>query len=281
MKDTDRDCTDVQHVECRPLKCRTLGMEVPMSGSSTVRRIMLACGLGLMAMPAMAEDAAKPAGVVELFTSQGCSSCPPADAALKTLIDDGKVVALSYHVDYWNYLGWADTLASKDNTARQYAYAKMLGRSGVYTPQAVLNGRDHINGADIDGINNRLLAMNASGKGLAVPVSASVRNDEIDIKIGAGDGKANVVVVYFNRQQLVDVKKGENSGKKISYWHSVRDIQTIGMWDGKAASFVLPASVLNQGENGGCAVLLQKMKDSETPGAIVGATTVMANNTAN
>lgn len=252
-----------------------------MSGSSSVRRIMLACGLGLAAMPAIAGDVAKPAGVVELFTSQGCSSCPPADAALKTLIDDGKVVALSYHVDYWNYLGWTDTLASKDNTARQYAYAKMFGRSGVYTPQAVLNGRDHINGADIDGINNRLSAMKSSGKGLAVPVDASVRKDEIDIKIGAGMGKANVVVVYFNRQKLVDVKKGENSGRKISYWHSVRDIQTIGMWDGKPASFVLPASILNEGENGGCAVLLQTMKDSETPGAILGATTVMADNTAN
>jgi hypothetical protein len=257
-------------------------MEASMSGSLTVRCVMLACGFGLAAMPAVADDeTVKPAGVVELFTSQGCSSCPPADAALKKLIDDGKVVALSYHVDYWNYLGWADTLASKDNTARQYAYAKMLGRSGVYTPQAVLNGRDHINGADLDGINSRLSAMNSTGKGLDVPVEASVRKDEIDIKIGAGSGKANVVVVYFNREQLVDVKKGENSGKRISYWHSVRDIQTIGMWDGKPADFVLPASVLNEGDNGGCAVLLQKMKDSETPGAILGATTVMADNTAN
>ncbi|MBP1858528.1 DUF1223 domain-containing protein [Rhizobium herbae] len=249
-----------------------------MSGSSTVRRIMLACGFGLMALPVAAGE---PQGVVELFTSQGCSSCPPADAALKRLIDDGKVVALSYHVDYWNYLGWADTLASKDNTARQYAYAKMLGRNGVYTPQAVLNGRDHINGADLDGINRRLTEMSDMGKGLAVPVNATVRKDEIDIKVGAGDGKANVVVVYFNREQQVDVKKGENSGKKISYWHAVRDIQTIGMWDGKPASFVLPASVLNEGDNGGCAVLLQKMKDNETPGAILGATTVMADKTAN
>lgn len=239
---------------------------------------MLACGLGVMALPVAAGE---PAGVVELFTSQGCSSCPPADAALKKLINDGKVVALSYHVDYWNYLGWADTLATKDNTARQYAYARMLGRSGVYTPQAILNGRDHINGADLDGINRRLAEMNVKGKGLAVPVNAVVRKDEVDINVGAGNGKANVVVVYFNREQLVDVTKGENSGKRISYWHSVRDIQTIGMWDGKPASFVLPASILNEGENGGCAVLLQKMKDNETPGAILGATTVMADSAAN
>jgi hypothetical protein len=253
-------------------------MEIPMSGSGPVRSVLLALGLGLVALPVVAGEQQ---GVVELFTSQGCSSCPPADAALKSLIDEGKVVALAYHVDYWNYLGWADTLATKDNTARQYAYAKMLGRNGVYTPQAVLNGRDHINGADLKGINRRLEAMNLAGKGPAVPVDVSVRKDEIDIKIGAGEGKANVVVVYFNRQQLVDVRKGENGGRKISYWHAVRDIQTIGMWDGKPASFVLPASVLNERENGGCAVLLQKMKDAETPGPILGAATVMANNSAN
>jgi hypothetical protein len=253
-------------------------MELPMPGPLNLRRIMLACGFGLMALPAVAGE---PAGVVELFTSQGCSSCPPADAALKKLIDDGKVVALSYHVDYWNYLGWADTLATKDNTARQYAYARMLGRSGVYTPQVILNGRDHINGADLEGINRRLAEMSANGKGLVVPVNAIVRKDEVDINVGAGNGKANVVVVYFNREQIVDVKKGENSGRKISYWHAVRDVQTIGMWDGKPANFVLPASVLNEGDNSGCAVLLQKMKDNETPGAILGATTVMADKPAN
>ncbi|HTO30461.1 MAG TPA: DUF1223 domain-containing protein, partial [Pararhizobium sp.] len=172
-------------------------------------------------------------------------------------------------------LGWADTLASKDNTARQYAYARMLGRNGVYTPQAVLNGRSHVNGADLAGINSRLLAMADGGEGLDVPVEARVGGDEIDIKVGAGKGKANVIVVYFDREQMVDVKQGENGGRKIAYWHAVRDVQTIGMWDGKPASFVLPASILDQGKNGGCAVLLQTMKDAETPGAILGAAAVV------
>nr|WP_312365516.1 thioredoxin family protein [Ensifer sp.] len=225
----------------------------------------------------MAQDGKVIKGVVELFTSQGCSSCPPADAALKKLVDDGDVVALSYHVDYWNYLGWKDTLASSDNTDRQYAYARMLGRNGVYTPQAILNGRDHINGANLQAIKSRLDAMKADGKGLAVPVDAKINGDEISIKVGAGDGKANVVVVYFDRARVVDVEKGENSGKKISYWHAVRDIQTIGMWDGKAATFTLPATVLTeQRGKSGCAVLLQSMKDAETPGPIIGATAVLA-----
>lgn len=246
----------------------------------------------LTALPALAQEAvvaatqekpgasglemSQPTGVVELFTSQGCASCPPADAALKHLIDDGSIVALSYHVDYWNYLGWADTLASKENTARQYAYAKMFGRNGVYTPQAVLNGRDQVNGANLSGIRGRLGALSGTDKGMKVPISAERKDDEIDITIGEGDGKANVVIVYFNRQKVVDVEKGENSGKKMSYWHAVRDIQTIGMWDGKSARFVLPASVLDQEKDSGCAILLQQMKDAETPGAIVGAATLMA-----
>ena len=257
---------------------------------SIVRRALVACGLvayglatcglGPVALPASARDAVAPSGVVELFTSQGCSSCPPADAALKRLIDDGKVVALAYHVDYWNYLGWTDTLATKDNTARQYAYARMLGRNGVYTPQAVLNGRSHVNGADLAGINSRITAMADGGEGLDVPVEAHVGGDEIDIKVGAGKGKANVVVVYFDRRQMVDVKQGENGGRKITYWHAVRDVQTIGMWDGKPASFVLPASILDQGKNGGCAVLLQTMKDGETPGPILGAAAIVTGATA-
>ena len=130
---------------------------------SFIRPVALAFGLLAAAgAPAGAQEKQAVKGVVELFTSQGCSSCPPADAALKSLVDEGDVVALAYHVDYWNYLGWADTLASKDNTDRQYAYARMFGRNGVYTPQAVLNGREHINGADISGIRDRIAAWKES-----------------------------------------------------------------------------------------------------------------------
>ncbi|HXV31990.1 MAG TPA: thioredoxin family protein [Sinorhizobium sp.] len=243
-----------------------------------IRCLALTMGLIGAVSAALAADNGKAVkGVVELFTSQGCSSCPPADAALKKLIDEGHVVALAYHVDYWNYLGWADTLASKENTARQYAYARMLGRNGVYTPQAILNGRDHMNGSDLQAIKSRLEAMGADGKGLAVPVDAAMGGDEISIKVGAGKGKANVVVVYFDRARVVNVERGENKGKQIAYWHAVRDVQTIGMWNGEPAEFTLPASVLIEGRgNSGCAVLLQSMKDKETPGAIIGAAAVLA-----
>nr|WP_083639391.1 DUF1223 domain-containing protein [Xaviernesmea oryzae] len=217
-------------------------------------------------------------GVVELFTSQGCSSCPPADAALRKLVESGEVIALGYHVDYWNYRGWADTLATKDNTARQYGYSRSFGKNGVYTPQAVLNGREHMNGGDLAGINRRLTEMRESRQGLDVAVTAMRRGDEIDIEVGrqeSATGKANVVAVYFAPQKVVTMHRGENNGRTISYMNSVRDVQTIGMWDGKATSFVLPASVLQEDDRGGVAILVQQMKDGETPGAILGATVLI------
>ncbi|OWV88360.1 hypothetical protein ATY78_21995 [Rhizobium sp. R635] len=222
-----------------------------------------------------AEDGT-PKGVVELFTSQGCSSCPPADAAFRKLVNQGDVIALAYHVDYWNYLGWADTLSSKENTERQYGYARTMGRSNVYTPQAVVNGRSHLAGSDLNGINSKIETDSSEGNGLNIPISAAMRGDELEIKIGAGQGKANVVMVYFDKEKTIDVEKGENSGKKISYLHSVTNVETVGMWDGKATSLTLPASVLQRPQLEGCAILLQSANADGDPAAILGATVVMA-----
>ncbi|MBX5249823.1 thioredoxin family protein [Rhizobium sp. NLR4b] len=222
-----------------------------------------------------AEDG-KPKGVVELFTSQGCSSCPPADAAFRKLVNQGDIIALAYHIDYWNYLGWADTLSSKENTERQYGYARTMGRSNVYTPQAIVNGRGHLAGADLTGINSKIDTYSSEGNGLTIPVSAAMRGDELEIKIGAGQGKANVVMVYFDKEKTIDVEKGENSGKKISYLHSVTNVETVGMWDGKATSLTLPASVLQRPQLEGCAILLQSATADGDPAAILGATVVMA-----
>jgi hypothetical protein len=233
------------------------------------------CLLGaLLAQAAHAQQAVK--GVVELFTSQGCSSCPPADATLGKLIKNGDIVGLSYHVDYWNYLGWADSLASKENTERQYGYARALGRNGVYTPQAVVNGRDHVKGADIQAIYSKLDAFNSAGKGLTVPVKSQKVGNEIEIEIGAGQGKADVVVAYFTQEQMVDVQKGENEGRKISYWHSVYDVQTVGMWNGSALRLKLPASVMSKAKKGGCAILLQTTDGNGDPAAIVGASILLS-----
>ena len=245
--------------------------QMPLS----VRPIILLASL-LCAAGAMAGDVREPKGVVELFTSQGCSSCPPADATLGQIVAQGDVVALSYQVDYWNYLGWADTLSSKENTERQYGYAKTMGRSGVYTPQAVINGRDHVKGTDLGAINAKVDGLKQSGRGLVVPVTATMRGDEIEIEIGEGQGAADVVVAYFTKKQQVEVTKGENSGKSMDYWHSVNDVQSVGMWNGKSMKLTLPGKVMGKSKKDGCAILLQASGPNGEPAEIIGATILMA-----
>lgn len=242
---------------------------------SLVRIAMAAGALSVFSGPASYAADTGPIGVVELFTSQGCSSCPPADAVLGELVEQENVVALAYHVDYWNYLGWEDTFSSKQSTDRQYDYARTLGRKSVYTPQVVINGRDHINGSDKRGINDKLAAFDSSERGLTVPVAATTDGDKIRISIGPGAGKANVVLVYFDAKNTVDVERGENRGRKLTYWNSVRDIQTVAMWEGEALELDVPRSVMRADGYEGCAILLQTMKSRGVPGAIIGATVVM------
>jgi len=213
-------------------------------------------------------------GVVELFTSQGCSSCPPADEELARLAEQDDVLALSYHIDYWNYLGWADTLSSKANTARQYGYAKTLQRNGVYTPQAVINGQDHVNGADGPAVSKMLDKLSSPGTGLSVEVSAVANADELRISVGAGQGKADIVAVYFDDITTVEIGRGENSGRTITYRHSVRDMETVGMWNGQKVNLKLPGSVISAHPGRRCAILLQEVSKDGSPGRILGATEI-------
>lgn len=244
--------------------------------STVFARYALVCvTIACTSAQAQAQDRATPRGVVELFTSQGCSSCPPADQAFEKLAQLDDVVALAYHVDYWNYIGWNDTLATPENTERQYAYARSLGRSGVYTPQAVLNGRDHLKGNDADEVSRKLDGMRMHGLGLSVAVSAERRNEELSITVAAGNGKADVVIVYFRRKEVVDVLKGENVGRKVAYWNSVTDVQTVGMWEGERLHLVLPAKVMAKDGNDGCAVLLQTSGPEGEPAAIIGAAMIV------
>ncbi|MEQ8740046.1 MAG: thioredoxin family protein [Hoeflea sp.] len=210
-------------------------------------------------------------GVVELFTSQGCSSCPPADAELARLAEKGEVLALSYHVDYWNYKGWVDTLATKASTSRQYGYAKTLHRKSVYTPQAMINGLDHANGANPAAIKALVDKFAATGQGLNVDVDAVYDDAGVTISIGSGDGEASIVVVYFDDANTVEIERGENAGSTITYRHSVREIETVGMWGGAAHTLRLPASVLSARKGSGCAILLQVVGRDGAPGRILGA----------
>ena len=244
-----------------------------------MNRILSALAVAvLFVLPAHAggADTDRPKGVVELFTSQACSSCPPADAVLGRLVHEGDVIALAYHVDYWNYLGWRDTFSSRKFTERQYGYARTLGRKNVYTPQAVIDGRDHAVGSDQRAIEHKLDAFAASGNGLSVPVTTRQSDGKITISVGKGTGSANLLLVYFDNKSTVAIPRGENQGRTVTYWHVVRDVQTVGMWDGKAMQVALPAPVLKRSTSGGCAILLQRVAGDNSPGAIIGATVVAA-----
>lgn len=231
--------------------------------------------LALIAGPATASESRQVGGVVELFTSQGCNSCPPADRVLLDLAKEGKVIALGYHVDYWDYLGWKDTLGSPDFTERQHGYARTFAERSVYTPQAVINGRLHVNGGNRPAIDRQLDELSADGPLLPIRVTMEEADDSVVVSAEAGDvagfDNAHLVVVYFDRARQVKIERGENRGKTITYANIVTGVQTAGMWHGEPVRFELPKSEMARRGDGGCAVLLQVVDDNGAPGAILGA----------
>jgi hypothetical protein len=236
------------------------------------RLAMVALALPALSVAAAA-DGSRPDGVIELFTSQGCSSCPPADKLFEEFATKGNFVALAYHVDYWDYLGWRDTLSSNDNTDRQYAYMRSFGTRSVYTPQAVLNGRIHVNGAKRADIDDGIAELNNAGEGMSVDVKVRQSGDSLLIEAGSSpdrNRKAHVVLACFGPPLSIDMAKGENKGRTVTYWNAVTDMQTAGMWHGEAAKYELPIAS-KVVKNGGCAVLLQAVGKEGMPGPILGA----------
>jgi hypothetical protein len=219
---------------------------------------------------ALAEAAPKKTAVIELFTSQGCKSCPKADDNFAKFADDPSVLALSFHVNYWDYMGWRDTLASQDNTDRQNAYRNSFNAKMVYTPQAIVNGASEMNGGDAEVVKQHIAASK-----LNVPVSIKKLDDgRLSIEIAAGKTPAkpvHVVMFYLRDSVTIPIDKGENAGQSVTYRNTVTDINTIGMWDGKALKIELPASELTRKDVTGCAVVLQESKSDNALGQIHGA----------
>jgi hypothetical protein len=206
--------------------------------------------------------------VVELFTSQGCSSCPPADHLLSSLARDPTTVAVSFPIDYWDFMGWQDTLASPSFTARQKAYATSHG-SHVYTPQVVVDGLSDAVGSDKTQIEHAIKTNKGRDGALSVPIHMSESGDTLHIDVGAGaGGAASVFVLRVIRAKTVVIGRGENSGRSVTYTNVVRAIRKIGDWDGKARSYELSEL---KGDNEGYVVLLQKGSETN-PGVILAAT---------
>lgn len=244
------------------------GVKKLEGGILSVKRLVLSILFATLAgMPAMAGS--RTAAVVELFTSQGCSSCPVADKYLGELARREGVVALAWHVDYWDYLGWRDTLGAPASTERQEAYRRALGNSSKYTPQMIINGRSDVAGSHRTEVEKRIAALPDA---LPVPVSMKNHDGALMIDIGAGaPADANVMLVCYEPPRTVSVARGENSGRKITYWNAVTSAQTAGMWHGSASTIELPLSSLHVSAGGGCAVLVQDMVAKGMPGRVLGA----------
>lgn len=224
--------------------------------------------------PARAEDAS-PRAVVELFTSQGCGRCPPADALLETLGRDPGLVTLSFAVDYWDYLGWKDTAARPEFTRRQRAYAERRGDRAVYTPQVVIDGRVHVVGSDRGAIESAIAELAAEKEAPNVPVDVETTADALIVRVAdappsLAQPHATVWLARFETARTVPIRNGENSGRTVTYSHLVRSLQPIGMWKGKAIRIELPRRDTAPEGADGCAVLVQ-VDDETGPGAILGA----------
>jgi hypothetical protein len=220
-------------------------------------------------------SAGEPRAVIELFTSQGCSSCPPADKLLGQLADDPSVIALSLPVDYWDYLGWKDTLALKGHSVRQRAYSQVRGDRAVYTPQAVVNGAVHALGSDKGEIEKAIAESRAQGSALTVAVKLQIADGKVTVTLpesNAVQGKAQVWLLPVAKRIPVEIDRGENSGHKITYHDVVRRWVKLGEWTGKPETYSLPVADVtkNIGEIDQLAVLVQRDVDGK-PGMMLGA----------
>ena len=171
--------------------------------------------------------------VVELFTSQGCSSCPPADALLHDLAAEPGVIALALHVDYWDYLGWADAFASPAFTARQHAYARAAGSRTVYTPQFIIGGQDHGVGARAMEVGSAIRAHAAADSGVELQAARTAGGLRIEAT-AARPADMVVQLVRFDPLRSVDVLRGENAGRTLRYANVVTAWDRIARWDGSA-----------------------------------------------
>jgi hypothetical protein len=194
----------------------------------------LVMSLGLIAgLSPVASLAAERPVVVELFTSQGCSSCPPADAYLRELTKDRRdVLALAFHVTYWDRLGWKDPFSLPAATQRQDVYGRRFG-DGSYTPEIVVDGAASMVGSDRRDVGSAIENAKRNGR-TAAAVSVSKSGEQVSIQVGAGNGSGKILLIGFDREHTTAVGRGENSGRTLTEANVVRSIRSVGQWSGAA-----------------------------------------------
>lgn len=231
--------------------------------------------IGICAIVAIIRPAyAEPRAVVELFTSQGCSSCPPADKVIGELAKDPEVIALSMPIDYWDYLGWKDTLADSRFSARQKAYSQMRGDRDVYTPQVVVNGSTHLIGSDRAGIENAIRTTERSGDVMSVPVTLSLSGKQINVSVAAAKAptaaRGEVWICSISKAVPISIGRGENRGREITYHNVVRNLLKVGDWTGSSGSWTVPLENITR-DGVDAAVVYVQDGNREKPGPMLGA----------
>jgi len=233
--------------------------------------------LGVVAMTATVQPATaqSPRAVVELFTSQGCSSCPPADKILGELARDPSIVALTMPIDYWDYLGWKDTLADARFSTRQKAYSRMRGDRDVYTPQMIVNGERHLIGSDRAAIDTAMRETRQANDVMSVPVSMSVSGKQLNVTVTAASPghdarQGEIWICAVSRAVPIAIARGENRGREIVYHNVVRNWLKVGDWSGKTASWSVPMeNIARDGVD--AAVVYVQDGTHDRPGAMLGA----------
>ena len=204
--------------------------------------------------------------VVELYTSQGCSSCLPADALLGEISQMPNVVALAFHVDYWDSIGWRDQFGLPTSARRQHRYVETLGLSSAFTPQVVVDGRSSFVGSD----KRRILAAIAEPLN-TIPISVDVAPGELTVTVPERQEREryDVNLIAYLPQATTKVGRGENSGRTLQEFNIVRQFRTLGAWNGRETEFRVPMGSF-PGDTTRVAVLLQRAEQ----GPIAGSATV-------
>jgi hypothetical protein len=229
---------------------------LPSRRSFLIGAAAVAAGLS---QPASARPTGEGPWAVELFTSQGCSSCPPADALLGRLSMRPDIVALAFHVDYWDYIGWKDPFASRETTERQRAYARVLKQRYVYTPEMVVDGIGHDTGRDRAPIEALLTKAQARSPRRATPTLSRSIGGPLTIKLDSfplEGGLADVTLAIYDRRHTTPVKSGENQGRMIENFNVVRQLERVDRWDGAAKVWTIAGDRI--GPTQGVAVLVQQ-----------------------
>jgi hypothetical protein len=242
-------------------------MTLSIKRAALLALIFMGLELGLAGNLQAQSSSPRGSAVVELYTSQGCSSCPPADALLGELSQMPSVLALSFHVDYWDSLGWRDHFALPMARERQRGYVETLGLSSAFTPQVVVDGRSSFVGSD----KPRILAAIAEPRN-TIPIIVEVTRGELTVTMPERQDREryDVNLIAYLPQAATSIGRGENSGRTLREFNIVRQFRLLGVWNGHESVFRAPVDTF-PGDATRVAVLLQRVQQ----GPIVGSATVL------